>query len=73
MKQTVEARQAPLAVVVAPAPAAAEACPRCGGKLDVLAYRSGPKLGVSFQGCLRFPACSYRLDLPAAAREAAIS
>jgi len=89
VKQTVEARQAPRAVappsphapVDAPAPevatvsapAAAEAFPRCGGKLDVLTYRSGPKLGASFQGCLRFPACSYRLDLPAAAREAAIS
>lgn len=56
-------------VPVAPAPA----CPRCGAALDTLTYKTGPRLGLSFQGCVRFPACAYRLDPPSPAGTAALS
>lgn len=58
---------APVVPMTTDAPAAAAACPRCGATLGILTYKTGPKLGRSFHGCVRFPACTYRLDLPSSA------
>jgi ssDNA-binding Zn-finger/Zn-ribbon topoisomerase 1 len=44
---------------------AAPACPRCGGKLDDYTFKTGAKAGLAFRGCVRFPACDYRVELPA--------
>jgi len=41
------------------------ACPHCGGTLDEYVYKTGVHIGQAFQGCTRFPACRYRVDLPA--------
>jgi restriction system protein len=53
--------RAPIAL---PAPAA-PCCPRCGAGVDAYTFRTGPRTGQAFQGCIRFPACTYRADLPA--------
>lgn len=41
------------------------ACPRCGGKLDDYTFKTGARAGLAFRGCVRFPACDYRVELPA--------
>jgi hypothetical protein len=43
----------------------APACPRCGGKLDDYTFKTGARAGLAFRGCVRFPACDYRVELPA--------
>jgi hypothetical protein len=40
-------------------------CPHCGGTLDDYVFKTGARIGQAFRGCTRFPACSYRVDLPA--------
>lgn len=40
-------------------------CPLCGAALHEYTYKTGAKAGLSFQGCVRFPACTHRVDLAA--------
>ncbi|HEX8787001.1 MAG TPA: NERD domain-containing protein [Telluria sp.] len=63
----------PSAQSAAPAatPAATPACPRCGGALGEYTYRSGPKAGLPFSGCTRFPECGYRVEQATAGAAAA--
>lgn len=71
LQQAMAALPAPPAPVgAAPPEPAATPCPRCGGGTATYTYRSGPKAGLSFRGCTRFPACTWRVELPAAATAA---
>ncbi|MFK3736621.1 NERD domain-containing protein [Massilia sp. TN1-12] len=45
-------------------------CPACGGAVDEYTYKTGAKAGQSFHGCTRFPACTYRSDVPERVAEA---
>ena len=55
----------------APTPAAQPAkpsCPHCGSAVDDYQYKTGAKAGSAFRGCVTFPDCRYRVDLPDAVR-----
>jgi hypothetical protein len=59
-------REPQLAPQADPAPKpASPACPRCGGRLDDYTFKTGARAGLAFRGCVRFPACDYRVELPA--------
>lgn len=52
----------------APAPPASTRCPHCSGALEDYIYKTGAKAGNAFRGCVEFPVCHYRVDLPEAVR-----
>jgi len=41
-------------------------CPRCGIVMVLRMYRTGPKAGQQYYGCLNYPACQETLPVPRA-------